>query len=263
MKKINTLLLLSTALLWFSHSFAETHEVSTGTQKNVLLELYTSQGCSSCPPAEEWIASTSKQSAFPEPNLIPLVFHVDYWDYLGWKDSFADPEYSVRQKRHQLNGSIRALYTPQLILNSTELRPISRMPTLFDRNRQTPALVELTLRVNTQDPVKEKWLVQLTSAPTDTVLADNQSLFFAITESNLTTDVRAGENHGRILTHDHVVREMIGPIELSLSGETTTTREIPIADEWRDENLNVVAFVQNGNGKIVQAVSLRPHGTVQ
>jgi len=88
-------------------------------------------------------------------------------------------------------------------------------------------------------------------------------LFFAITESNLSTDVRAGENHGRVLTHDHVVREFIGPINVSLLDETTTTREIAIADEWRDENLNVVAFIQSENGKILQAVSLRPHGTIK
>lgn len=260
MKNIRNLLFVST-LVWFSNISAETYEVSSGPQKNALLELYTSQGCSSCPPADEWHAEVSKQKAFAEQGLIPLAFHVDYWDYLGWKDPFANADYSMRQKMHQIQGAINALYTPQLILNSSELRPVSRLPTMFDSVKNTAAVVNLTLRLDTEDESSGLWDVQLTSTPFEEILASKQSVYFAVTESNLRTAVLAGENHGRSLLYNNVVRELIGPISISLDDEMVIERKIKLDTDWRKENLNLVAFVQSERGDIMQAISLRATDT--
>jgi len=77
------------------------------------------------------LSQTGRLEQYPETELIPLAFYVDYWDYLGWKDPYAHPDYSMRQKMHQINGAIRSLYTPQLILDARELRPVRTLPERF------------------------------------------------------------------------------------------------------------------------------------
>ena len=101
--------------------FAKDVSFSSGVYQNTVLELYTSEGCSSCPPAEKWFNSlTEHQQLFGK--IVPLVFHVDYWDYIGWKDRFAKPEYAKRQRRHKREGNLSQVYTPGVLKNGKEYR---------------------------------------------------------------------------------------------------------------------------------------------
>ena len=104
--------------------------VNSGDTRTAVVELYTSEGCSSCPPADRWL---SKLVEIPKDELdvLALSFHVDYWDYLGWRDRFADPRYSARQRRYAQQRAVRIVYTPAIIVNGQGWRPglFSKRPT--------------------------------------------------------------------------------------------------------------------------------------
>ncbi len=251
---MKTLTRLIIALLFFqlgTVATAEEKSVSSGPLKNAILELYTSEGCSSCPPAEAWLSQLGESEEYPASELIPLAFYVDYWDYLGWKDRYAQADFSMRQKMHQINGAIRSLYTPQLILDSKELRPAKNLPIRFQQIRSSKASLQLDISIRKKPKV---WQVTLKSKPLETLLASKQSLYLAVTENNIISNISAGENHGKTLKHDHVVREFIGPIDINVSKESSITKAINLSQEWNLEELSVVAFVQTMQGEILQAV---------
>ncbi len=107
-----------TWLVWLmSLSLTASAQTFTSTDKRVsVLELYTSEGCSSCPPADEWL-SKLKQDDRLWSEIIPLAFHVDYWDYIGWQDPFANKRYSQRQRQYARDKNVRTVYTPGTLLN--------------------------------------------------------------------------------------------------------------------------------------------------
>lgn len=108
-------------LLTINNGLAETLHFSSQKNKTHLLELYSSQGCSSCPPAERWISGFSHDETLWS-DIVPIVFHVDYWNDLGWRDPFSQAEFSKRQRHYQQRGHIRSVYTPGFILNGKEWR---------------------------------------------------------------------------------------------------------------------------------------------
>jgi hypothetical protein len=152
-----------------------------------LLELYTSEGCSSCPPADTWLSRWDPERA------IPVAFHVDYWDSLGWPDRFGSEQNSARQSR--LARSAKAgVYTPGFFINGAEWRGFFRaqMP-----DTSTLSLAPETQRLGVKAEIVSNRL---------TLSSESSGLWFAITESNLKSKVARGENAGRNLQHDHVVR---------------------------------------------------------
>lgn len=216
-----------------------------------LLELYTSEGCNSCPPADRWLSNLS-QRGFQTDQVVPLSFHVDYWDYLGWKDRFAMPTFSERQRRVAAWNAGRVIYTPQAVLNGKDYRLWSNENALRQSVRETnklPARASISLRadkiaanalqINYQASLKDK--------------LDDAKLFVVLYENNLYTEVRAGENKGAKLKHDYVVRYWSGPLALSANEKTT----IQLAQDWQPKQLGLAAFVQNQRtGEVLQAVSL-------
>ena len=95
--------------------------VSSGTSRVALLELYTSEGCSSCPPADRWLSGLAAKGVNSE-RVVPLALHVDYWDYIGWRDRFAHPGFSERQRQMAVLGNSTLVYTPQVMLNGRDFR---------------------------------------------------------------------------------------------------------------------------------------------
>src|SRR5258706_12666100 len=93
---------------------------TSGATVPAVVELYTSEGCDSCPPADRWVASLKDEAA--RGKVIPLAFHVDYWDYLGWKDPFGDPVYSARHREAASRGGAKVIYTPQVLLDGREFQ---------------------------------------------------------------------------------------------------------------------------------------------
>lgn len=167
-----------------------------------VLELFTSEGCSSCPPAEHWVNNLTEAEGLWE-DLFPVAFHVDYWDYLGWDDPFASSEWSNRQRRHRQLRNTSGVYTPGMLISGYEWHG-------WRRNEPPPRLRpegELVLRVSEQTgQFTAKYEAQTTA---DQPSGEAYELRIALLGFGLETQVKAGENRGRFLTHDFVVLDML------------------------------------------------------
>ena len=168
--------------------------VDVGPEQIGLLELYTSEGCSSCPPADRFFNDLADSPDIFE-TLVPVAFHVDYWNYLGWRDRFASADYSRRQRDHARAGRARTVYTPGFFYNGSEWRQFFG----GDLN-EFP------------EPVAGGWLGAALERDTLNIafrpLADAVKPHYAtvaLLGFGLQTEVRAGENRGRTLSHDFVV----------------------------------------------------------
>ncbi len=165
---------------------------SSGGQQVTVIELFTSEGCSSCPPADRWF-SQLKQDPGLWREFVPLAFHVDYWDYIGWRDRFAAPEYAARQREYAHAGGISTVYTPGFVVNGKEWRG-------WFRKHPRPAS---RINVGTLESRFSDDTVAIRFAPA----ADSGAYdaYAALLGADLATEVRAGENRGRQLQHDFVV----------------------------------------------------------
>ena len=193
--------LLSFALLVSPLSAKEFVSQSNATE---VIELYTSEGCSSCPPADRWLTSLKKK---PETfkSLIPMAFHVDYWDYIGWKDRFAKPVYSLRQRQYVATGSVSQSYTPQMVANSSEWRGYISGQREWVPNDKNVGVLKATTQDNS-DQLYVRFAPHQRSWNTSSDKKYNRYVLnVAILGMGLTSHVTAGENHDRTLNHDFVV----------------------------------------------------------
>lgn len=204
-----------------------------------VVELFTSEGCSSCPPADTLLAEIAGQK-----NVYALAFHVDYWNYLGWTDPFSDAKFSDRQRAYAGKFRIRSIYTPQMIINGTEEFVGSdrqRAKRAIDAALKKPASVEVKLRAvaaianrgEGNDP-------RSPSAATTTIeyevtgVSPGSVLNLALVERGLVTNVKRGENAGKTLRHENVVRMFV--TKPAGKGEV----ELPAKP-----NTSVIAYVQD------------------
>ena len=178
------------ALLVTASAAAGNLTLNSGTKQVTLLELYTSQGCSSCPPAERWLNEYIDDEDLWT-RVVPVAFHVDYWDYIGWKDIYATPEYGERQRDYARAGKARAVYTPGLFANGREWRgwTLRVNPRASDREPGNLSVV-----------ISERQLVATFPAITAPL-----ELHVALLGSGLETRVERGENRNRILGQEFVV----------------------------------------------------------
>jgi len=162
-----------------------------------LLELYTSEGCSSCPPADKWIAKLKTEKRLWS-EVIPVVFHVDYWDRLGWRDRFANPTFTHRQRTHAQAWGSGRVYTPGFVLNGKEWRGFFTRRSLPKRPESATGVLMATRGK------KDAW--RIVFKPTSTAKRENRwTIHAAILGSGLKTEVKAGENRGRTLHHEFTV----------------------------------------------------------
>jgi hypothetical protein len=168
------------------------NRLESGKAQVPLLELYTSEGCSSCPPAETWVNRYHAVSAGWR-SLVPVAFHVDYWDQLGWKDRFARPEFTLRQQSYAAGWRSGSVYTPCFILNGEEWKG-------WFRGANPPTGSEMV--VGNLEATIENGKVDVRFSPA--VETRQYEVFVAPLAMETSTDVAAGENHGRHLNHDFV-----------------------------------------------------------
>ena len=216
---------------------AATCSATSGDTRTSLLELYTSEGCSSCPPADRWLSQLP-----PDSGVVPLAFHVDYWDKLGWRDPFAQAAFSQRQRAR--NSGLGWVYTPQVMLDGDDHRNWhrSRAPQL----KPTPAQVKLSLTL-TQSP--ERIDIQVDSRYAPSADSQNAQLYLALYENRLSSKVAAGENSSRTLNHNYVVRELVGPLD------SRARHGFKLQPGWKATDLGVAAFVLNARGETLQALA--------
>jgi hypothetical protein len=226
-------------------------DARSGPKTAALVELYTSEGCSSCPPADRQL-SRLRQALDPAAEVVPLALHVGYWDYIGWKDMYAQGAFGERQSwlvhaNHQMT-----VYTPQFFVGGTELR--SWQGAMRDKVRQLNML-PAAAAIRVQAGPTASGALALRADATAPARADPAALYLALAESGLATKVTRGENGGVTLAHDHVVREWIGPIRLA-GGSAQAQREIALPAAWNRARLEVIAFVQDErSGSVLQALS--------
>ena len=221
-----------------------------------IAELYTSEGCDSCPPTDKWFSTLN----YKKDGVVPLAFHVDYWDYIGWKDRFAKPAFSERQRETVRRQGGRTSYTPQIMLNGQDQRISgnqsgfgSRLKDLAARAPRANLALEFTAANAELDAALTVTLPQIADR-------NDAAVFLAITENNLSNRVTAGENRGVTLKHDHVVRAFFGPLGGEAidraAGKLLVKRPIALEAGWKRDDLSLVAFVQNlRTGEVYQALS--------
>ena len=248
-------LLFGTLLTLQKNAFAAQCTAKTGAQANALLELYTSEGCSSCPPADAWLSKLG-MAGIDTTRLIPLAFHVDYWDYIGWKDRFAKAAYSERQRKAASYNFSNTVYTPQVMLNGADFRGWHQSGKLTQAlekrlNKTSTVAIQLNLQNNKGEPLKVNVNAQ-------SQLPTSAKLYIASYENELKSQVQAGENNGRELKHDYVVRQLLGPFQVTSTGELQQQLNL---DKGSEKATGIVAFAQTENGEVVQALAL--HNCVQ
>lgn len=215
-----------------------------------LVELFTSEGCDSCPPADRWFSA--RFPAGRDPGAIALAFHVDYWDRLGWTDRFASPSYTARQYDAMRANRATFVYTPQVLLQGHELAWRGTDAPIDAAARQPArAVIALDADVRTSEVV-----VTVDAEVSDRALAHDARLYVAYADSGLVSDVKAGENRGVRLTHDHVARALREAGAFAGTGRLHASATLPRPRE-AGTHPTLVAFVQRaGNGDVLQALAL-------
>jgi len=220
-------------------------EAASTSHRVALLELYTSEGCNSCPPADRFLRLLTARG-LDSGKVVALAFHVDYWDSLGWPDRFASPAFAARQRSAADRSGARFVYTPQFLLDGRDLAHgwaskdfVAKVHAI---NRQ-PASANLGISQRLEGDTLHV-TVSTSVAPASTV-----DLFVAVLESGLSSEVKAGENSGRLLEHDHVVRVLEGP----LPARAVSIR-LPL--QWDRKRLAVAVFLQErASGRVLQALA--------
>ena len=188
------LAVLSLALAAPGPASAQDADIRGPISRVTLIELFTSEGCSSCPPAEKWL---NEVEARPDlwSRVVPVAFHVDYWDYIGWPDRFASREHSLRQRTYRDLGHLGSVYTPGFVVGGREWRGWFRNPKL-----ELPSDVDVgSISVDVHDGRFAARFGPVVEVP------ESLDLHVARLGFDLVTEVRAGENHGRTLEHGFVV----------------------------------------------------------
>ena len=225
----------------------------SGERTAALVELYTSEGCSSCPPADRWLSALSTYGG----RVVPLSLHVDYWDYIGWKDPYAKGEFSSRQRKMTQLQRRALVYTPQVLLQGQEFR--SWGDGAFDEalKRINAQIARASISLKTGGTGGGVIPVEAAARLLDGGQKADMALYVAAYENKLVSQVKAGENEGRRLAHDYVVLEWRGPFAFGTDGLVAYKGDVPLLPKAVPANSGVAAFVQNRRtAEVLQALML-------
>ena len=218
----------------------------TAGQATHLLELYTSEGCSSCPPGERWLSSLHDKAGLWS-AFVPVAFHVDYWDYLGWKDPYSAPSHSNRQQETARRWKSPSVYTPGFVLDREEFR--ERDVRRFEKT--VPS--SFTLLVQTQ---RDRLRLHTKLVFKDSVTQPKRQsfTFHAVLMGNhLKQKVIAGENVGKILIHDFAVLDWQKLRQSSSTWPASASFELKIPSDLAQADLSLAAWIEDETGAVVQA----------
>jgi len=228
----------------------------------VVVELFTSEGCESCPPADVLLQRLESMQPVAGAQIIPLGLHVDYWDRLGWKDRFSSVQFTNRQRMYGARLNADDIYTPQMVVDGRSAfvgSDAEAARTTISR-AATRAHGVISLQIHTGGFEKD-----IADRTTATVMvqslpphADPVDVVVAVTESRVETKVTGGENHGRTLTHTAVVHDLTTLHDVPDAPGRAMTTVLRINSSWKRANVSVVAFVQERRSGSILASSLKP-----
>lgn len=260
----NTLVLATLPLLSFSscdlsEARAADKAPSSGTGVAVV-ELFTSQGCSSCPPADRVLSKLAKDPAYAG-RVVPLAFHVDYWNYIGWQDPFSDRRWSQRQEQYAAAYGTNRIYTPQLIVSGTdEMNGADerRVRRAIETALASKPAAAVSLAVRREGGS----YVAVVEARHDGALVRDLEVWVALYQNGLSTAVGRGENARKTLENDSVVRRFERAFVLPAAAGSTARGELKLTIDpaWPAANLGIAAFAQDPKTREIRGGAVRSGG---
>ena len=252
MRALLTFVAGAAAMTFISAETRAACEAKSSDHMVALIELYTSEGCDSCPPADSWL---SRLAVGDEALAIPIAFHVDYWDRLGWTDRFASAKYTGRQYEQMRRQHATFVFTPQVIVQGRDFgewrasgEPAAAIASI--NSRRPRAMIELAA-----EPQGANAIVDVHVNVPDVKDRGHAVVAVALIQSKLSSEVKAGENAGKRLKHDHVVRQWRDGLSLDASGELRQRLQFPLPADAGP--LEIVAFAEDAEGgDVLQALSL-------
>lgn len=236
-----------------------TQPIETAGRQPVLVELFTSEGCSSCPPADALLAGLDRVQPIASAEVIVLEEHVDYWDQQGWKDPFSSPDWTYRQNDY--TGSLHSgtSYTPEMVVDGTQGFTGSRGPTAKDAIEKAALLKKGKVVISEASPVQGRsvaFKIDVEKLPNAST-KDTPQVLLGITETGLHSTVKGGENAGHELQHAAVLRELkvVGAVGKSGQDGFSAEQTVKLDSSWNVANLRVVVFVQEKKSRRVLGVA--------
>lgn len=254
MKKVLSIvgILFAVAMMVFSiYGLAQTNSkptpvIKTSSKGFVVLELFTSQGCSSCPPADVILSKYAKQN---NANSIPLAFHVDYWNYIGWRDPFSKAQYTERQKEYAQKFNSNGIYTPQLVING-------KYELVGSNEREITDLVNKELSISTNASIKiisstllnDQLAIQFSALDND----KNSKVNLALVKKSEFTKIKRGENSGLEQTSYNIVYDFKS---VALNNSNQIETKFNFQKDWKPADFMVVAYIQNKTNGVISAAT--------
>jgi hypothetical protein len=235
-------------------------EARAGERSPVIVELFTSEGCSSCPPADGVLARLERNQPVPNAQIISLGFHVDYWNQLGWADPFSSAEFSLRQEEYSNAFGGDRIYTPQMVVDGSREfvgEESKAIQSVAEASARPKARIEMALSPRCELTSKLKVSVGPLSNLSKT---DRPELLVAVTESGLASQVRRGENAGRTLHHTAVVRQLrsLGEVPRQTAQDFVASTQLSVDKAWNRSALQVVAFLQEKKSRHILGAAAKP-----
>jgi len=229
----------------------------TGARQFVIAELFTSEGCSSCPPAEALLKHLSEEQPIEGVEIIALEEHVDYWNQLGWTDPFSSRQFSERQEQYASTFHNNGVYTPQLIIDGSAEVVGSRSGEAEEVIRRAAPLpkANLTLQEIGERKNREATFQFKTASLPSALNSHKLELWVAVTERGLQSDVQAGENSGRRLQHAAVVRSLRKVETRDFAAQFQIPITVQLKGGWKQENLAVIAFLVDSSSRRIIGIA--------
>jgi hypothetical protein len=247
---------ISVGFLRRSVAFSQTDGVLVGDP--VVLELFTSQGCSDCPPADALLSELGSSTK----GVIPLAYHVDYWNHLGWSDSFSSRDFSQRQSDYARAMNLAEQYTPQMVVGGasqfvgSDAGSIARA---INAAHSTPAPGHVNLHTSLDGKSPRSLQIKLKAQLDAASTSGSYVVMVAVYENGLITKIGAGENGGREITYDYTVRKLVPAFELEGAQAVEKVVSINLDPSWSANHLGAAAFIQNTSSlKIIGGASQYP-----
>ena len=226
------------------------------TPTPVLVELFTSEGCSSCPPADQLLIDLIRTQPVKGAVVIGLSEHVDYWDHQGWKDPFSSAAFTARQSSYASALHVPDIYTPQMVVDGTR--------EFVGQDRRAALAAVARAAASAKAPLHLEWAAgdaALSIAAQPSTVSSGGHVLLAITEDNLASSVTRGENEGRRLTHTSVVRRLTDLGRAEPTGAFQKTVPVRLDPTWHRERLRAVVFIQSNRPPLqvtaVGAIAIR------
>jgi len=244
-------------LLFGSAGVTEQTPAGSNTAVPVLVELFTAEGCSSCPPADGLLAGMIASQPAAGVLIVGLGEHVDYWDRLGWKDRFSSAAFTRRQQLYADRFGAENVYTPQMVVDGQTAFVGSDLEAARRAIERAATAPRGVVRLDVDASAKNRVAVSVTTSGLPVTAGERSDVIVVLVEDGLRSDVKRGENKGKTLTHAAVVREMVTAGEAADDGAAVRA-EVKIQPDWQRERLRAVAFVQERKSRRVLAVAVAP-----